>query len=396
VNVTEQTGRNSVIYLDYAATTPVDASVIEVMNRCLGVDGEFANPSSVHGPGLAARARVETARGQVASLLGATADEILFTSGATEADNLAIRGAALYQAHRGRHIVTSRSEHRAVLDPCRALEKEGFEITWLTPADRGRVSVDQLRGAIREDTTLVSLMHVNNETGLIHDIDGLGTLCRERGVLFHVDAAQSAGKLPIDLGSLRVDLMSLSAHKIYGPKGIGALFVRREPRCNLFPVLHGGGQEHGLRPGTLATHQIAGMGAAFDLAAQRMQADQEALIGLRDRLWSGLQDLGGVTANAGPDLCLPNILNVSVSGVEGESLMFGLDELALSSGSACASSAREPSYVLRSLGLDDQAAQASLRFSLGRYTSAADIDAALAILSAHVRRLRELAPDWMV
>jgi cysteine desulfurase len=384
-----------VIYLDYAATTPVDADVVQVMNQCLGVDGDFANPSSVHGPGLAARARVENARRQVASLLGAGFEEIVFTSGATEADNLAIRGAALFQAHKGRHIITSRSEHRAVLDPCRALEKEGFEVSWLAPEDGGRVSAGQLRDAIRDDTTLVSLMHVNNETGLIHDIGALGEACRERGVVFHVDAAQSAGKLPIDLGSLKVDLMSFSAHKIYGPKGVGALYVRREPRCNLFPVMHGGGQEQGLRPGTLATHQIAGMGAAFELAGRRMLADQARLEELRARLWTGLQALGGVSANGEPGLCIPNILNASFSGVEGESLMFGLEGLALSSGSACASGAREPSYVLRSLGLDDQSAQASLRFSLGRYTTAAHVDAALAMLSAQLVRLRGLAPEWV-
>jgi len=386
---------SKVIYLDYAATTPVDPQVIELMNQCLGEDGDFANPSSLHGPGLAARAQVEIARGHVAALLGAGRDEIVFTSGATEADNMAIRGAALYQAHRGRHIITSRSEHRAVLDSCKALEKEGFELTWLSPAEQGRVSGEQLRAALRPDTTLVSLMHVNNETGLIQDLQTLGALCREYGVLFHVDAAQSAGKLPIDLGRLPVDLMSFSGHKIYGPKGIGALFVRREPRCNLFPVMFGGGQEHGLRPGTLATHQIAGMGKAFELAATRMQADQDRLAGLRQRLWTGLQKLGGVSANGVLEFCAPNILNVSFQGVEGESLLFGLAGLALSSGSACASSNREPSYVLRALGLDDQAAQASLRFSLGRSTGTDDIDAALAMLGEQLERLRQLAPPWV-
>ena len=383
------------IYLDYAATTPVDTQVIELMNQCLGEEGDFANPSSLHGPGLAARARVEYARQQVAALLGAGSEEIVFTSGATEADNMAIRGAALHQAHRGRHIITSRSEHRAVLDSCKALEKEGFELTWLSPAEQGRVSVGQLREALRPDTTLVSLMHVNNETGLIQDIAGLGALCREQGVLFHVDAAQSAGKLPIDLDELPVDLMSFSAHKIYGPKGIGALFVRREPRCNLFPVLFGGGQEQGLRPGTLATHQIAGMGRAFELAAVRMQADQDRLAGLRQRLWTGMQEIGGVSVNGAQEHCVPNILNVSFQGVEGESLLFGLTGLALSSGSACASSNREPSYVLRALGLDEQAAQASLRFSLGRSTCADDIDTALAMLGEQLQRLRQLAPPWV-
>lgn len=381
-----------VIYLDYAATTPVDAAVVAVMNQCLGMEGAFANPSSVHAPGLAARARVEKARSQVAQLLGARPGEIVFTSGATEADNLAVRGAALYSAHRGRHIITSRSEHRAVLDPCKALEKEGFEVTWLVPEDRGRVSVEQLAAAIRPDTSLVSLMHVNNETGLVHDIAALGALCRERGVTFHVDAAQSAGKLPVDVHGMSVDLMSVSAHKIYGPKGIGALFVSREPRCNLFPVLHGGGQEQGLRPGTLATHQIAGMGEAFELAGRRLESDRVRLEALRRQLWEGLQALGGVTANGDPRLCVPNILNVSFDGVEGESLLYALPGLAVSSGSACASGSREPSYVLRALGRDDQSAQASLRFSLGRPTTGEDVERALACLGEQLARLRALAP----
>lgn len=387
--------RARTIYLDYAATTPADPAVIQVMSQCLGEDGDFANPSSVHAPGVAARSRVEHARGQVASLLGAHPGEIVFTSGATEADNLAIRGAALYQAHKGRHLITSKSEHRAVLDPFKSLEKEGFEVTWLVPGDHGRVSPEQLQAALRPDTTLVSLMHVNNETGLVHDIAALGQLCREHGVLFHVDAAQSAGKLPVNVRAMQIDMMSFSAHKIYGPKGIGALFVSREPRCNLYPVSYGGGQEQGLRPGTLATHQIAGMGLAFELAGARMQADQQRLHGLRQRLWDGLQAIGGVTANGELEYCAPNILNVSFQGVEGESLLFGLEGIAVSSGSACASGSREPSYVLRSLGLDDQAAQSSLRFSLGRSTGPDEIDAVLTLLSRQVARLRGLAPEWV-
>lgn len=383
------------IYLDYAATTPVDPAVIEVMVECLGEEGDFANPSSIHGPGLAARARVENAREQVAALLGARAGEIVFTSGATEADNLAIRGAALFQAHKGRHIITSKSEHRAVLDPFKSLEKEGFEVTWLVPGEHGLVSPEQLQQALRPDTTLVSLMHVNNETGLVHDIAALGRLCRSVGVLFHVDAAQSAGKLPIDVRAMQIDMMSFSAHKIYGPKGIGALFVSRDPRCNLYPVSYGGGQEQGLRPGTLATHQIAGMGMAFELAGGRMGADQQRIRELRDHLWAGLQEIDGVTPNGGLEYCAPNILNVSFRGVEGESLLVGLDGIAVSSGSACASGSREPSYVLRSLGLDDQAAQSSLRFSLGRSTSVDDIDAAVGMLREQVSRLRDLAPEWI-
>jgi len=383
---------NRIIYLDFAATTPVDPSVADLMLECLGEGGDFANPSSTHGPGRAARLRVEAAREQVARLIGADTGEVLFTSGATEADNMAIRGAALFQAHRGRHIITSRTEHRAVLDPCKALAQEGFEVSWLVPEDRGRVSVEQLARTLRPDTVLVSLMHVNNETGLCQDIDALGALCRARGVLLHVDAAQSAGKLPIDVRAMQVDLMSFSAHKIYGPKGAGALFVSRTPRCNLAPILFGGGQEQGLRPGTLATHQIVGMGRAFELAGQRMAQDQDRIAALRRRLWSGLLGLGGVTANGEAACCLPNILNVSFEGVEGESLMFGLPGLAISSGSACASAIREPSYVLRALGRDDQAAQASLRFSLGRSTSVRDVDQALQMVGERVQALRELAP----
>ena len=393
--MTAPSAAGKTIYLDYAATTPVDPAVIKVMVECLGEEGDFANPSSVHGPGLAARARVENAREQVADLLGARPGEIVFTSGATEADNLAIRGAALFQAHKGRHIITSKSEHRAVLDPFKSLEKEGFDVTWLVPEDHGRVSPEQLRESLRPDTTLVSLMHVNNETGLVHDVAALGRLCRSNGVLFHVDAAQSAGKLPIDVRAMQIDMMSFSAHKIYGPKGIGALFVSRDPRCNIYPVSYGGGQEQGLRPGTLATHQIAGMGLAFELAAGRMQADQQRIAQLREALWSGLQEIGGVTANGELEYSAPNILNVSFQGVEGESLLYALDGIAVSSGSACASGSREPSYVLRSLGLDDQAAQSSLRFSLGRSTAREDIEAVIGRLASQVNRLRGLAPEWI-
>jgi len=387
-----RTPDDGIIYLDYAATTPVDSAVVDLMCQCLGEQGDFANPSSGHAPGRAARRRVELAREQVARLIGADAGEILFTSGATEADNMAIRGVALFQAHRGRHIVTSRTEHRAVLDPCQALEREGFQVSWLVPEEQGRVSIEQLERALRPDTVLVSLMHVNNETGIIQDIGALGALCRARGVLLHVDAAQSAGKLPIDVHAMQVDLMSFSAHKIYGPKGAGALFVSRAPRCNLAPILFGGGQEQGLRPGTLATHQIAGMGKAFELAGQRMGQDQLRIAGLREQLWAGLTELQGVRPNGEPACCLPNILNVSFDGVEGESLMFGLPGLALSSGSACASAVREPSYVLRALGRDDQAAQASLRFSLGRSTRTSDVDRALRLVRERVLALRELAP----
>ncbi len=381
---------NTPIYLDYAATTPVDPQVAARMAEHLTRDGVFANPASTHAPGRMARAAVEQARAEVAALLNCTPAEIIFTSGATEADNLAIKGAARFHAARGRHLVTAKTEHKAVLDTCKALEQEGFTVTWLTPEDQGRVTPGQLAAALRPDTVLVSLMHANNETGVLNDIAALGALCRERGVLFHVDAAQSVGKVPVDLGALPVDLLSLSAHKFYGPKGVGALFVRQQPRALLAAQIHGGGHERGLRSGTLATHQLVGLGAASALAAEQLPAEGPRLAALREQLWAGLADIG--LLNGHPTARLPGILNISFPGVEGESLLLALADLAVSSGAACNSATAEPSYVLRALGRDDVLAQSALRFSLGRWTTADEVASAVDRIKAAVARLRALAP----
>jgi len=382
-----------IIYLDYAATTPVDDRVAAVMCECMTKDGVFANPASrSHQLGRDAQGRVELARREVARLLGAKHTEIIWTSGATESDNLALKGVAHAYRDRGRHIVTSRTEHKAVLDSARQLEREGFDVTYLVPEDEGRVTPEQVRAALREDTILVSIMHVNNETGVISDVAAIGRLCRERDILFHVDAAQSAGKLPIDVAQMQVDLMSVSGHKIYGPKGIGALYVRSAAAGRVEPIIHGGGHERGMRSGTLPTHQIVGMGEAFRLAALEMAEEARRLQGHRDRLWAGIRRLGGVLLNGHPEARIPGILNVSFEGVEGESLLFALRELAVSSGSACTSATREASYVLRALGRSDQLAQSSIRLSIGRYTTAEDIDRAVGIVSEQVHRLRGLAP----
>ena len=379
------------IYLDYAATTPMDPKVAERMAACLTLDGLFANPASAHGPGRQARGAVEQARAQVAALVNAKPQEIVFTSGATEADNLAIKGVAHFERARGRHIVTSRIEHKAVLDACKHLEKEGFEVTWLKPDAEGLIQPEAVRAALRPDTVLVSLMHANNELGTVSDIAAIGRLLKGHGARFHVDAAQSAGKLPIDLKQLDVDLMSFAAHKVYGPKGIGALYVRREPRVNLEPLIHGGGHEQGMRSGTLATHQIVGMGEAFRLAREHMTEEETRLLALRERLWQGLKRIEGVILNGHPSQRLPGLLNLSFPGVEGESLLYACDALAVSSGSACNSASQEPSYVLRALGRDDQLAGASLRFSLGRYTTEAEVDEAIEIVTREYRRLAALA-----
>ena len=382
---------NTAIYLDYAATTPVDPRVAERMIECLLPTGEHGNPSSAgHAFGRRARALVEKARAQVAASIGARPENIVWTSGATESDNLAILGVARFHADRGRHIVSSRTEHKAVLDALKQLEREGFEVTYLKPDSQGIVHPQQVSEALRSDTQLVSLMHVNNETGVINDIAAVGQLCRERGVLFHVDAAQSVGKLPVDVQAQCVDLLSVTAHKAYGPKGIGALYVRRQPPVGLRPILHGGGQESGLRSGTLATHQIVGMGAAFELAAAEREADCARLRVLRDRLWQGLAAVGNVELNGHPEQRVSNVLNASFHGVEGESLQFALRELAVSAGSACSSASEEASYVLRALGRSDQLAQSSLRFSLGRFTTDAEIDMAIEAVGREVRRLRQL------
>ncbi len=384
--------RRRPIYLDYAATTPVDPRVAEAMAGCLTADGIFGNPASrSHALGWEAERRVEWARAKVAALVGATPREIVFTSGATESDNLALLGAARAARGRGHHVVTARTEHKAVLDVCRQLEREGWEVTYLDPDRGGLLDPDVVAAALRDTTALVSLMHVNNETGVIQDIAAIGARVRAHGALFHVDAAQSAGRLPIDLRRLPVDLMSFSAHKLYGPKGVGALYVRDHPEVLLAPLLHGGGQERGLRPGTLATHQVVGMGEAFRLAARRIDADAEHLRPLRDRLWAGLRELGGVRLNGDPLRRVPGILSVSIDGVQGEALIMALREVALSSGSACASASREPSHVLRALGLSEAEIDGSLRFSLGRPTTPEEIETVLGLVARSVPRLRALS-----
>ena len=383
----------SAVYLDYAATTPVDPAVARAMIECLGEEGAFGNASSTtHAFGQRAAALVVQARAQVAELIGAHPDEIIFTSGATESNNLALLGAARAGAHRGRHVVTARTEHKAVLDPFKRLEKEGYSVTYLVPDRAGLIDAQALRGAIRADTALVSLMHVNNEIGVIQDIAALAKVARELGAAFHCDAAQSVGKVPVSVQELPVDFLSFTAHKIYGPKGIGALYVRRGSRPRIQAVSFGGGQEQGLRPGTLPTHQIVGFGLACALAAEHGARDQQRLAALRERLWSGLSDLAGVHLNAQASPRVASILNVSFEGVEGESLVTGLTELAVSTGSACSSATGEPSYVLRALGRNAQLAQSSLRFSLGRATSEAQIDRAIAAVRREVSRLRALSP----
>lgn len=380
------------VYLDYAATTPLDPVVAEAMSRCLRDPQAAGNASSNHAYGRRASEAVESAREQVASSIGAFAAEIIFTSGATESDNLALLGAARASAHRGRHLIASRIEHKAVLDPCRRLEKEGFTVTPVAPDRSGRVTADAVAAALRPDTVLVSVMLVNNETGVIQELESIGALCRARGVLVHSDAAQALGKLAIDVRSLPVDLLSLTAHKLYGPKGIGALYIRSEARPRIQPITFGGGQERGLRPGTLPTHQIVGFGLACERARAELVAEGTRLASLRERLWSGLASLGGVHLNGLGAPTVPGILNASFEGVEGESLVAGLPELALSTGSACNTASGEPSYVLRALGRDTQLAQSSLRLSFGRFTSAADIDLAVAAIRREVSRLRELSP----
>ena len=378
------------IYLDYAATTPVDPQVAEKMCACLTMDGNFANPASrSHLYGWQAEEAAELARRQVADLVGADPREIVWTSGATESDNLAIKGAARAFAERGRHIVTSQIEHKAVIDSCRQLEREGFEVSYLKPDSDGLISVEQLQAALREDTILVSLMHVNNEIGVINDIAALGALVRERGILFHVDAAQSTGKLPINLKQLPVDLMSFSAHKSYGPKGVGALYVRRSPDVRIEALIHGGGHERGMRSGTLAPHQLVGMGEAFALAGAQMKAENERIAALRAQLLEGLKELDGVTLNGSADQRVPHNLNLAFAGVDGELLLLALRDLALSTGSACTSASVEPSYVLRAIGLPDELAHSSIRLSLGRFSTEEDVRHAAEVLCKAVSRLRQ-------
>ncbi|MBL0665850.1 IscS subfamily cysteine desulfurase [Aeromonas jandaei] len=383
------------IYLDYSATCPVDPRVAEKMMQCLTMDGLFGNPASrSHRFGWQAEEAVDLARNQVAELIGADPREIVFTSGATESDNLAIKGVAHFYASKGKHIITSKTEHKAVLDTCRQLEREGFEVTYLEPMPNGLFTLEMIENAMRDDTILVSMMHVNNEIGVIQDIKGLGELCRSRKVLLHVDAAQSVGKVEIDVEAMKIDLLSLSAHKIYGPKGIGALYVRRKPRVRIEAQMHGGGHERGMRSGTLPTHQIVGMGEAFRIAKEEMASEHERVMTLRQRLWDGLKDIEAVYLNGDLEQRVSGNLNVSFAYVEGESLIMALKDLAVSSGSACTSASLEPSYVLRALGLNDELAHSSIRFSIGRFTTEEEIDYAVKLIRDSIGRLREMSPLW--
>ncbi len=383
------------IYFDYLATTPVDPRVVEKMTHCLSMEGNFGNPASrSHVFGWKAEEAVENARRQVADLINADPREIVWTSGATESDNLAIKGAAHFYQKKGKHIITSRIEHKAVLDSCRQLEREGFEVSYLDPDSAGLISPESVANALRDDTILVSIMHANNEIGTVNDIAGIGEVTRNAGVIFHVDAAQSAGKIAIDLKEMKVDLLSMSAHKMYGPKGIGALYVRRKPRVRLEAQMHGGGHERGMRSGTLATHQIVGMGEAAHLAKEEMAMDAAHSLALRQRFWDGIKDIEEVHINGDESDRLPGAINVSIAFVEGESLIMSLKDLAISSGSACTSASLEPSYVLRALGLNDELAHSSLRFAFGRFTTEEDVDYAIEQLRDAVDKLRELSPLW--
>jgi cysteine desulfurase len=385
--------KERIVYMDYAATTPVDPRVAAALAQCLTLDGSFGNASSTgHSAGLAARRRVEEAREQVAQLIGAEPASVVWTSGATESNNLAILGTARFLRDRGTHVITAKTEHKAVLDPCRQLEKEGFRVTYLRPDRHGIVAPDQINEALTADTVLVSIMHVNNEIGVIQDIEAIGRACRERGVLLHVDGAQSVGKIPVDVASLHIDLLSFTAHKFYGPKGSGALYVRRRPRIGLAPLMFGGGQEGGVRSGTLATHQIVGLGAACAIASAELAGDAQRIEALRGRLLAGLEALGEVHFNGHRERRIPHVLNVSFEGVEGESLIFAMPGLAVSTGSACNSATQEPSYVLRALGRSDALAQGSVRFSLGKFSTSEDVEYALHVVSTEVRRLRQLSP----
>jgi len=383
------TDNERMIYLDYAASTPVDPGVLEAMT----VDGNYANPSSTHSEGRESIELIARAAGQLAELLHTSPERLVWTSGATESDNLAILGAASYRKDRGRHLVTMRTEHKAVTDPFSELEKQGFDVTWLDPEADGRLDIDRFAGTLRDDTQLVSIMHINNETGVIQDIASLGELCRDRGIVFHVDAAQSCGKLPIDLDALPVDLMSMTAHKFYGPKGIGALYVADRKGVHVEPLLFGGGQQRRLRPGTLPTQQIVGFGATAGVALSRMAKDIAHLTALRDRFWSGIKKIPGVMINGSIDHSFPGIINVSIADIEGESLLLALEPLCVATGSACNSKSQEPSYVLRALGRSDELAQSAIRFSFGRPTTEAEVDTAIELYCSAVTKLRYLAPE---
>jgi cysteine desulfurase len=384
---------NTPIYLDYSATTPVDERVLEAMLPYLRQD--FGNPASrSHAFGWKAEEAVEHARLQVARLVGCDSKELVWTSGATESINLALKGAAHFYKDKGRHIITVKTEHKATLDTCRELEREGFEVTYLDVLPNGLLDLQAFEASLRPDTILVSVMYVNNEIGVIQDIAAIGEICRARGIVFHVDSAQATGKVVIDLQALKVDLMSFCAHKTYGPKGVGALFVRRKPRVRLEPLIHGGGHERGMRSGTLPTHQIVGMGMAFEIAQAEMATENERVRMLRDRLWSGLSQMEAVYLNGDLDHRVPHNLNVSFNYVEGESLLMAVKDIAVSSGSACTSASLEPSYVLRALGRSDELAHSSIRFSVGRFTTEADIDFTVALLKEKVAKLREMSPLW--
>ncbi|MEM7401276.1 MAG: IscS subfamily cysteine desulfurase [Pseudomonadota bacterium] len=383
------------IYLDYSATTPVDERVAKAMMECLTKEGNFGNPASrSHTFGWDADKAVENARANVAALINANPKEIVWTSGATESNNLAIKGAAHFYKKNGKHIITCKTEHKAVLDTCRQLEREGYDVTYLEPSDNGLVDLKVLKDTIRDDTILISIMHVNNEIGVIQDIKAIGALAREHKIIFHVDAAQSPGKVTVNVEDMNVDLMSLSAHKAYGPKGIGALYVRRKPRIRIEAQMHGGGHERGMRSGTLPTHQIVGMGEAFRIAKEEMAADNERILMLRNRLLNGLKDMEEIYINGDLEQRIPGNLNVSFNFVEGESLIMALKDIAVSSGSACTSASLEPSYVLRALGRDDELAHSSIRFTIGRFTTVEEVDYAVELIRNAVIKLRELSPLW--
>ena len=383
------------IYLDYASTTPIDKRVADKMLEYMTTDGMYGNPASrSHSYGWDADEAVSMSRKHVADLINADPREIVWTSGATESDNLAIKGAAHFYKKKGKHVITIKTEHKAVLDACRQLEREGFEVTYMEPMANGLIDIKQLESEIRDDTVLISIMHVNNEIGVIQDIESIGKLARSKKIIFHVDAAQSAGKIEIDLEKMNVDLMSFSAHKIYGPKGIGALYVRRKPRVRLEAQIHGGGHERGLRSGTLPTHQIVGMGEAFRIAKEEMEKDYEKISQLRNRLWNGLKDIEEVYLNGDFENRYPGIMNISFNYVEGESLIMATKDIAVSSGSACTSASLEPSFVLRAIGRSDELAHSSLRMSIGRFTTEKEIDTTIETVKKAVDKLRALSPLW--
>ena len=386
---------NDLKYFDYASTTPVDPRVADKMYECLKLDGNFGNPASrSHEFGWKAEEAVERARMQVASLVNADTREIVWTSGATESDNLAIKGAARFYKDRGNHIITSKIEHKAVLDPCRQLEREGFEVTYLDPNEDGVITLDMLKKHIKDETILVSLMHINNELGSVTDIEEIGNFTRENNIIYHVDAAQSTGKVNIDLSNLNVDLMSFSGHKTYGPKGVGALYVRRKPRIRLEALIHGGGHERGFRSGTLATHQIVGMGEAFKIAQDEMEQDNKHIKKLSDIFYKEISEIEEIFLNGNEKNKIPNITNVSFAYIEGESLIMALQDVAVSSGSACTSASLEPSYVLRALGRPDELAHSSIRFSFGRFTTEEEVRSVAETTKKVVAQLRELSPLW--